>query len=114
MNPRLDGDGQPVNLEYNSNRRINRAISELLGFLQGIVADQHVSSDECEQLAKWVLANREVADVWPVSAVVERLDRIYQDHVADEEERADLAELIKHIVEIKIRKRFCLVPPICR
>ncbi len=98
MKTATDNHGQPLNQAFNANRRANRAISELIGFLRGIIADQYVSECECEQLAKWLVANREIADIWPVSALVERIDRIYQDGVADEQERADLAELVTQIV----------------
>ncbi|MFI5086777.1 MAG: BRCT domain-containing protein [Terriglobales bacterium] len=94
----LDSDGQPLALNYNHARRATRAIHELIGFLRGIIADQYISSAEAESLAKWCVANREIADVWPVSTLVERLDRIYADGVADEDERADLAVLVNHIV----------------
>jgi hypothetical protein len=98
MRTATDNHGQPLNQAFNANRRANRAISELIGFLRGIIADQYVSECECEQLAKWLVANREIADIWPVSALVERIDRIYQDGVADEQERTDLADLVAQIV----------------
>lgn len=98
MKAALDGHGQPVSATLNQNRRANRAISELIGFLRGIIADQRISEAECEQLAKWLVGNREIADVWPVSALVERIDRIYRDGIADEEERSDLAQLVTQIV----------------
>jgi len=94
----LDSDGQPLNRDYNHARRATRAIHELIGFLRGIIADQYVSAEETEALAKWCVANREIADVWPVSTLVQRLERIYEDGIADEEERADLAVLINQIV----------------
>jgi NAD-dependent DNA ligase len=97
MKTGLDVHGQPA-IQFNYSRRANRAVSELIGFLRGIIADHYISGDECEQLAKWLVANREISEVWPVSALVERIDRIYRDGVADELERADLAELVTHIV----------------
>ena len=98
MSAPLDRDGQPLAHEYNHARRATRAIHELIGFLRGIIADQYISSEEAESLAKWCVANREIADLWPVTTLVERLDRIYADGVADEDERADLAVLVNHIV----------------
>ncbi|MBZ5655706.1 MAG: BRCT domain-containing protein [Acidobacteriia bacterium] len=98
MKTASDDHGQPLNQNLNENRRANRAISELIGFLRGIIADRYVSASECEQLAKWLVANREIADIWPESALVERIDRIYRDGVADEQERGDLAELVTQIV----------------
>jgi len=106
----LNSNGQPINRTFNANRRINRAINELIGYMRGIIADDYVSSKECEQLAKWLIANREIADIWPVSVLVERIDRIYQDGVADEEERADLAELLKEMTGRQDDESFALGP----
>lgn len=98
MNAGLDEHGQPLNQHFNYNRRVNRAVSELIGFLRGIIADQYISEAECEQLAKWLVANREISDIWPVSVLVERIDRIYRDRVADDTERSDLVEVVSQIV----------------
>lgn len=98
MGTALDDQELPLNRDYNAARRATRAIHKLIGFLRGIIADQYVSEEETEALAKWCVANREVADVWPVSALVRRLDAIYEDGIVEPEERADLAELINEIV----------------
>lgn len=94
----LDKHGQPFNLDSNYSRRMTRALHELLGLLRGIVADNYVSEVEAETLAKWVVTNREVANEWPVHVLVDRLERIYEDGDADEEERADLEALASEIV----------------
>lgn len=93
-----DCDGQPLIQQLNYNRRINRALNELIGFLRGIVADEYINPAESDELAKWVLNNQEVTDIWPARVLVERLNRIYADGVADEEERADLKCLVEEIV----------------
>lgn len=98
MTNHLNANEQPIIEGYNQNRRINRAISEMIGMLRGIVADDYISEAESDALAKWAIANREVADIWPVKPLVQRLDRIYQDGIADEEERADLKELVNQII----------------
>ena len=98
MGIRLDADGQPSDLGLNYPRRVSRATQELIGFLRGIVADGHISEEESERLAKWVVGNKEIASFWPVNVLVDRLDRIYKDGVADEEERAELAQLVNEIV----------------
>ncbi|MBZ5722733.1 MAG: BRCT domain-containing protein [Acidobacteriia bacterium] len=110
MSAPLDGNGQPISLGLNRTGRINRAINEINGFLRGVLADNYISADECEQLAKWVMGNREVSDIWPVSVLVERLNCIYQDGVADEEERADLANLADEIIGKQDDETFEFVP----
>jgi NAD-dependent DNA ligase len=94
----VDDHGQPVIREFNAARRTTRAVHELIGFLRGIIADKYVSEEETESLAKWCVANREVADIWPVSTIVRRIDAIYADGVVTAEERSDLADLITEIV----------------
>ncbi|MFB3917553.1 MAG: BRCT domain-containing protein [Terriglobales bacterium] len=106
----LDGDGQPTILGYNENRRINRAINELLGMLRGIVADNDINLFETETLAKWMMANTEVLDIWPVKPLAQRLNRIYEDGVVTDEEREDLKELVNQIVGGQDDKTFLYVP----
>jgi NAD-dependent DNA ligase len=93
----IDADGQP-HLRINQDRRMTRAMHELVGFLRGIVADEHINPQESERLAKWLVGNREIADEWPVNILVQRIEQIYKDEIADEEERADLAVLINGMV----------------
>src|SRR5512135_3095849 len=97
MSMRLDEHAQPRELSYNQNRRVNRAISELHGLLRGIVADGHIDAAECDTLAKWIAANQEISDIWPVNRLVARLNAIYNDGIADEDERADLLVLANEI-----------------
>jgi hypothetical protein len=106
----LDRDGQPISLALNMTGRINRAINEINGFLRGVLADNYISADECEQLAKWVMGNAEVREIWPVSVLTERLNRIYQDGIADEEERADLARLAHEIIGSQDDETFEFLP----
>jgi NAD-dependent DNA ligase len=74
------------------------------------LADNYISGDECEQLARWVMGNREVSEIWPVSVLTERLNRIYQDGIADEEERADLAKLANEIIGNQDDESFEFLP----
>ena len=98
MTTRLDDNGQPVILGYNHNRRVNRAISELIGMLRGIVADKVITEAETETLAKWMMANTEVLHIWPVKPIAQRLNRIYEDGVVTEEEREDLKGLVNEVI----------------
>lgn len=98
MKTPLDAHGQPVNTRFNASQRITRAINELMGFMRGIVADDHISEGEAEKLAHCLFVNREAAEHWPVNVLAARLNRIYADKHADEEERKELAALLKDIV----------------
>jgi NAD-dependent DNA ligase len=77
---------------------MNRAVNELIGMLRGIIADGEISVAETDVLAKWMLQNREVVDVWPVEPLASRLNAIYADGVVSDEEREDLRELVSQLV----------------
>lgn len=98
MSTNLDAQGQPLVSDYNYSSRVNRGIHELIGFLRGIVADNHINEKESDALGMWLVANRELAEHWPVRTLAQRIERIYADGHADEEERAELAELVRDIV----------------
>lgn len=98
MSIELNDHGQPRNAGLNQTKRMNRALHELMGFLRGIIADDKINEAESDKLAQWVVANKEVADVWPVYTLVNRLEKIYEDGIADAEEREELADLVRQIV----------------
>lgn len=94
----LDEQNQPLDHDLHASPGVTRGIHELIGFLQGIIADRVVTIEEIDALAQWCAVNRETAGLWPASVLVRRLETIYADGVVDPEERADLAELINEIV----------------
>ena len=79
---------------YHVARLRDRSIQELLGMIKGIVADHQVSDAETVGLTQWLTRNPEAATCWPGSALVERLSRILEDGVLEDEERAELTELL--------------------
>lgn len=90
----LDGDGRPRNRRFNARRRADRAVQELLGLARGMAADGVVAESEAHALARWIEANAEEVDVWPINVVAERLQKIYADGRVDEEERCELLDLL--------------------
>jgi NAD-dependent DNA ligase len=95
---RFDPDGQPLSLAWNFQRRLDAGIDELIGLIRGIVADGVVTDSEAAALAAWVLKHHEIASDWPVNVLVRRLNRIYADGLADEDEREDLKALLLEII----------------
>jgi hypothetical protein len=91
----LDGDGQPQNRAYNQRRRADRAVNEMLGLVRGVIADGRVSDEEIEAVRHWLVQNAEVAHVWPISVLAERIARIFGDGVVDDLERAELHQLFQ-------------------
>jgi hypothetical protein len=55
----LDPDGQPLNIAWNFQRRIDAGIDELIGLIRGILADGEVSEAETMTLAAWMLKHSE-------------------------------------------------------
>jgi hypothetical protein len=94
----LDADGQPRNLAFNRARRTERDICELLGLAKGLLADGVVTDNEAALLRDWVDRHPDAYDVWPISALYQRLNRAFADGVIDEAERLDLAELLESLV----------------
>lgn len=93
-----DSNGQPFNPDYNYTHRLRRTISEVIGLAKGLLMDGVVSEAEAEGLAAWVLRNREFVVVWPLDTLAERLDRILTDGKIDQDECAELKELLERLV----------------
>ena len=79
--------------------RVERGLSEMLGFVRGVIADGFVSSDEAEELTKWARENPEVAVRWPANLLARRLEQIFRDGRVASRERKHLASLLEQLVE---------------
>lgn len=90
----LDDHGQPRNRRFGAARRADSEVQELLGLAKGIIADGVVTDEEANALRKWMRANAYAADVWPLTVLSDRLGRIFADGRVDDEERAELFELL--------------------
>lgn len=93
----LDDHGQPL-IRFRKAADTDRDIAELLGFAKGVLSDGIVSPYEVDGLAAWVNSHTELLRTWPVSAVYERLRRVLEDGKVDDDERDDLAELLRQLV----------------
>lgn len=89
--------GQP-DPAYNRMRRIDRDLAEMLGVVKGVLADGLVTTDEAKKLRQWCDAHPDIAEEWPGSALVRRLDHIFEDGEVSEAERSWLAELLHDLV----------------
>lgn len=77
----------------------DQAVVGLLGLARGVLADGVVNEAEARALHDWVEWHPEAMGRWPVSILARRLERIFRDGVVDPEERDDLAELLRRILE---------------
>jgi hypothetical protein len=93
----IDADGQP-GPAVNRARRIQRTVTELLGLCKGVLLDGVVTESEMVALDEWLAAHEELAQEWPADVLYERLRRIFDDGVVEEEERAHFKELLEQCV----------------
>jgi len=98
MRKHLDRDGQPLNLAFNAERRLDRAVHELLGLVKGVLADGVVTDAEIVAVSRWLKAQPDLAEQWPISILANRIRRIFEDRYVDSEERRDLQDLFERLV----------------
>lgn len=94
----LDPHGQPYNIRFNRARRAERDLSEFLGLAKGLLGDGVISGEEASLVANWVVTHPAAAEQWPINHLVRRLTTIFSDGVVDDNERAELAEILTSIV----------------
>ena len=94
---KIDDHGQPdrsINVEH----RIRRDMAEMLGLAKGVLIDGVVSEDEAMTLMNWAEERPSVVLAWPGNVLYRRLRNIFSDGHASEDEREDLAQLLKELV----------------
>ena len=94
----LNPDGQPLSAGFNSHRRLERDISEMLGLAKGILFDGKVVDDEARLLSNWIAAHPDLCNTWPVDVLSRRLNQIFADGKITEAERSDLTDLLNQLV----------------
>lgn len=90
----LDLHGQPLQL-FNRVNNTAKAVDQLVGICTGILADGEVSEREAVFFAEWVRKHAADTPVWPLTAVLSRVERIFEDGVCDAEERVELKEVME-------------------
>lgn len=93
-----DDHGQPLtffkrNLEIN----VGKAIDQLAGICQGILADGVVNDAEAKFFADWVRQHAQFEPVWPFTDILARIERIFADGIVDEDERLELKEVMQTV-----------------
>lgn len=101
MHGPLDLNAQP-NPFFNASLRIGRGLDTMLGLCTGVLADGEVTEAEAQVLRDWIEANPDVTCTWPGNVLAARLERIYGDGRVDEEERAELADLLEQLIGGKV------------
>jgi hypothetical protein len=89
----------PTPAETPGTDSLDQVVVGLLGLARGVLADGVVNEAEARALQDWVQWHPDAMARWPVSILARRLERIFRDGLVDPEERADLAELLRRILE---------------
>lgn len=94
----LDEHGQPQNRAFNARHRVERDTAELLGIAKGLLADGIVVEQEAEYLRQWGTTHPEAISRFPVSLLFTRLNQFFRDGQVDDDERAELRDLLSKLV----------------
>lgn len=96
MYPPLDRDAQPL-IDFNAARRLDRDVHEMLGLCRGVLADGVVTEGEAVFLRDWIAARPHVTENFAGRELARRLAQIFADGRVDDDEREDLAELLRQL-----------------
>lgn len=92
----LDRDGTPVHRLY-AGRVHDRVIAELLGVVKGMICDGVLSDGEAVALKQWLYSHPDAVAHFPGNVLAQRLQAVFADGILDEDERAELADLMRSI-----------------
>lgn len=93
-----DEHGQPIVRAFFGDRVMDRCIQEMLGFCRGLLADNVVNDEECRGFRRWLRAHPDVCVSFPGNVLAPRIDAIFEDGEVDEDERAELRDLMRDTV----------------
>jgi NAD-dependent DNA ligase len=79
--------------QFTSKSRLEKSINSLLGLLDGIIADQHISPAEFAHLRAWLDQHAELRAVHPFNELLPALQHALADGVMTAEEHQDLTWL---------------------
>lgn len=86
-----DANGQPIRLfKALEENNVAKAIDQLTGICTGILADGIVSPKEVEFFASWVQRFAPLEPIWPFTDILKRVETIFADRRASEEECEEL------------------------
>jgi len=88
----LDDDSQTPWLNVSNSAR--SAVAELVSIARRMLADGTISSSEMNGLVSWIAAHPEMMNTFPGNIIGQRLERYLADQYIDEDEIADLSNLL--------------------
>jgi hypothetical protein len=94
-----DEHGQPAPIPAkNWIRNIGKGFDQLSGICLGILADGKVTDEEAVAFRKWANEFAAVNQGWPFDVIVDRVEAVFADKVVTDEEREDLAAIMREII----------------
>jgi len=91
-----DEHGQPP-AWLNYRRRLDRGVDELIGLCKGMAADGRIVQAEADFLLRWLCANSELANQYPVDILYARVKAMLRDGVLDAQEQKELFSLLREL-----------------
>lgn len=102
----LNDHGQPLNPAFCYAQNARKALQDLLGLLQGVMADQQISSDEALFLDTWLRNNEAIESDPDYQDLLELTTDILEDGICTAEELDDLQGLVQTILECRLGNGF--------
>jgi len=76
--------------KFTSPYRVEKAMNTLTGIVQGIAADNTITSQEISLLRQWVAENEEFRNKNPLKELIDRIEEALSDNFLDSEEIEDI------------------------
>jgi len=82
---------------YSATEISNRQVTELIGIARGLIADAELNDAEIEFLYRWLAASEGAHANPMIALLMERIRDIFTDGYVDEDERADLTDVLMRL-----------------
>jgi hypothetical protein len=90
----VDEHGTPIRGIY-APRVHGRLMAEMLGLVKGMICDGVLTDGESVALHQWLVSHPDAAVHFPGNVLSERVQAMLRDGIIDEDERSDLADLMR-------------------
>ncbi len=80
-------------------RVAKRQIDELIGICKAALFDGHIDQNEAEGILNWLNHHIECLDMWPANVLNDRLRKVLEDGVLDDQEERELLDLVMKIAK---------------
>jgi len=85
-------------------RSISRSIDELISLSKGLLADGRLNDEEIRYLDEWLKTNQQCLQRWPGNAIFDRVARVLEDSIIEEQERTDLFDILRQTIGLSESK----------